>query len=171
MLVKIINTVLQDTYTTDELTERVALMREHYGALTFTPSEAGRTVRDRYANKLDTFTLGVLSGWEDTFRTEKLAPKELYEAMDSIEQEVSTIPSVVLYLPVHFSPEHIAGFGKWFRENTKPNLLLTVRTDSRVSGGCAFIWNDKQYDFSLRYFLKRHRVRLVAMITKNTHAA
>jgi len=170
MIVKIINTVLQDTYTSDELTERIGIMREHYGAKAFTPSEKDKSVQDRYGATIEPYTLNVLERWERVFTEMKLTPKELYEIMDEIEEEVSTIPSAILYVPIHFSSDYIAGFGKWLRENTKPNLLLTVRTDSRVSGGCAVIWNNTYYDFSMKYFVKAHRQSLVEMVKKTINA-
>lgn len=170
MLVKIINTILEDTYTTDELAERVSVMHEHYGALAFTPKEEGHTVLNRYGTTLDPYTLTILTRWEQAFAQMKLSPKELYETFGVVEEEMSTIPSATLYVPVHFSPEYVAGFGKWLRENTKPNLLLTMRIDSRVSGGCALIWNNVYHDFSLRYFVHTKKLELVSMVNTTIHA-
>jgi hypothetical protein len=166
MLVKVINTVLEETYTTDELTERVGYMRDHYHKQAFTPSEADVDVQKRFSGIADQYTLAILEKWEKEFSKLKLPARELYQTLETIEEEVSTIPSATLYLPIRFSPEYIAGFGKWFREHTEPNILLTVRTDSRLAGGCGVVWNDVYHDLSLRYFVHDSKRELVQMINK-----
>lgn len=167
MLVQLISTILEDTYTTDDLAERLWLLREHYHKLAFTTGEEHMSIRERFSGLAEPYVLEVVSRWEAQFTKQHIAPRELYHALVDIEQELSVLPSAMLYVPIHFSPEYIEQFGKWMRENAHPNLLLTIRTDARLAGGCGIVWKDVYHDFSLRYFINNTKDDLVRMI--DTH--
>lgn len=169
MLVKIISTMLRNTYTTDDLIERLGLMRKYYNIRIFAKGEDA-VLRDVLQNECDERTMTVLENWNSTFIEESIQPLVVFEALDAVQEDVSGLPSVTLYLPVRFTPEHIEKFGIWFRENIQPNILLSLHIDPRATGGCSFIWNNVYYDFSLRYYMDKQREDIVASFNKYTHA-
>jgi hypothetical protein len=168
MLVKIISIMLKNTYTTDELMERLALMRTYYGKRLFSGGEDA-VLQDVVGHTCDTATLRALEEWQHAFHESDISPLVVYEALDTIEEDLTGIPSVTLYVPIHFTAEHMQRFGEWFRNNVQPNMLLTVRTDTRMAGGCGFIWHDTFYDFSLRYHVDAHRDEIVGRFNAYTH--
>lgn len=161
--------MLHNTYTTDELIERLGLMRKYYNVRLFAGGE-NTPLRDVLRNECDERTLVVLENWIDTFTKDSIQPLVAFEALDAVQEDVTGLPSVTLYVPVRFTPEQIEKFGTWFRDNVQPNILLSMHIDPRATGGCSFIWNNVYYDFSLRYFMDKQREDIVASFNKHTHA-
>ena len=168
MLVQIITTMLTNTYTTDDLTDRVALMRHYYSVRLFTGGEHA-TIESTLADACDAYTLTCLNEWHRAFEAARISPLVIYEALDEVEESVAGLPSVTLYVPARFGHEHVVRFGMWFREHVMPNLLLTIRVDSRMVGGCGVVWKDTFYDFSLRYYMNRSRDTIIALYDTYTH--
>ena len=138
MLVKIISTMLRNTYTTDEFVERLGLMRKFYNKRLFADGEDA-VLRDVLRDDCDERTLAVLEDWLATFTEDSIQPLVIYEALDSIQEDMMGLPAVTLYVPIRFAPEETERFGKWFRENIQPNILISLRIDPRATGGCSFI--------------------------------
>ena len=168
MLVKIISTILENTYTTDDLIERLGLMRLYYGKRIFSKG-ATLTIDDVLGTECESHTLEALRMWEERFQTNNIQPIVVYEALDTVQEEVAGMPSVVVYVPVRFTGEHVVRFGTWFRTHVQPNILLTLRVDPRSAGGCSLIWKDMYYDFSLHYYIQRNREDIVSMFNSHIH--
>jgi hypothetical protein len=169
MLVKIISTMLQNTYTTDDLVERLGLMRKYYNKRLFTESE-NVTLREVIAGDCEEHTLQALEYWVAVFTKENIQPLVIFETLDSVQEDLGGVPSVLLYVPIRFTPVQIESFGKWFRENVQPNILLSLHIDPRATGGCSFVWKNTFYDFSLKYFIDKQRDDIVTMFNKYSHA-
>jgi hypothetical protein len=169
MIVKIISTMLENTYTTDDLIERLGLMRLYYGKKIFAKG-ATLTINDVLDGECEAYTLDILRQWEKSFETNNIQPIVVYEALDTVQEEVASMPSVILYVPVRFTGEHVVRFGTWFRTHVQPNILLTLRVDPRAAGGCSLIWKNTYYDFSMHYYIQRHRDDIVTMVQNHLHA-
>ncbi len=169
MLVKIISTMLKNTYTTDDLVERLGLMREFYSKRLFSDGE-NAVLREVLKDSCDEYTVLALEEWVRVFKKESIQPLVVYEALDTVQEDLTGVPFLTLYVPVRFSHDQIESFGIWFRENVQPNILLTMHIDPRSTGGCGFVWNDTYYDFSLRYFIDKNREDIVEVFNKYTHA-
>jgi hypothetical protein len=170
MLVKIISVMLRNTYTTDDLIERLGLMRDYYGKRVFTKGDVG-TIDDILGARTEQATLDALHEWEQAFEEGNIQPVVVYEALDTVQEEVSSMPSVILYVPVRLGPEDVIKIGTWFRGNVQPNMLFTMRVDPRATGGCGLIWNDTYYDFSLHYYIEKHRDELVERLDSEVQHA
>jgi hypothetical protein len=144
-------------------------MRKYFGKRLFSGGQDA-TLREVLAGDCEEHTLGILEEWMHALKESAISPLVVYEALDSIEEDLAGMPSVTLYVPVHFNAEHVERFGTWFRQEVQPNILLTVRTDPRVVGGCGFIWNHIYYDFSLRYFMNKESATMTGMFDRYTHA-
>lgn len=161
--------MLQNTYTSDDLVERLGLMRKFYNMCLFTEHK-NVTVREVIQDDCDEHTLFALEYWVSVFTKENIQPLVVFETLDTVQEDISGMPSVILYVPVRFTPEQVEYFGKWFRENVQPNVLLTLRIDPRATGGCSFIWKNTFFDFSLKYFIDKQRDAIVASFNKYSHA-
>jgi hypothetical protein len=169
MLVKIISTILENTYTTDDLIERLGLMRLYYGKKIFSKG-ATLAIDDVLAGECEEYTLDALRQWEKGFEAQSIQPIVIYETLDTVKEEVAGMPAVVLYVPVRFTGEHVVKFGTWFRTHVQPNILLTLRVDPRAAGGCSLIWKNTYYNFSMHYYIQRNRDEIVSMVDNHLHA-
>jgi len=168
MLVKIVSIMLENTYTTDDLIERIGLMRKYYGVKLFTEGNTA-TLADVVASECEPHTLTAVEQWEERFAESDVQSIVVYEALDTVQEELAGIPSVTLYVPVRFDAEQVESFGAWFRENVQPNMLLSLRIDPRATGGCGFVWNDVYHDFSLHYYLDKERDAVTELVNEQVH--
>jgi hypothetical protein len=169
MLVKIISTMLRNTYTTDELVSRLGLMRKFYEKRLFADGE-NVTLKEVIESECDEATLEALEEWNKYFTDAEIQPIVIYEALDTVQEDLGGVPAITLYVPVRFTTKQIEGLGIWFRENVQPNILLSLRIDPRTTGGCSFIWKDIYYDFSLRYFIDKQQEEITNMFNTHMHA-
>ena len=161
--------MIENTYTTDDLVERLGLLRKYYDKVLFTDA-ADATVRSILEGECDERTLALLETWAATFEKQKIQPLVVYEALDTVQEDMAGVPAVTLYVPVRFTVEQVEQLGSWFRENVQPNVLLSLHIDPRTTGGCAFIWNDVYHNYSLRYYIDKRRDEITEVFNKYTHA-
>jgi len=161
--------MLQNTYTTDDLIERLGLMRKYYDVRLFKGGDTA-VLGDVLQTDCDENTLHALETWVNAFDNQDIQPLVVYEALDTVQEDLGGIPALTLYVPVRFTPVQIEGLGKWFRENVQPNILLSIHIDPRATGGCGFIWKDTYHDFSLRYYINKEQKAITSMFNKYTHA-
>jgi len=63
----------------------------------------------------------------------------------------STItPDITITLAVSLPEKEVRRLGRWFRQNIDPQILLDLRRDPKIIGGCQLIWQGFEGDFSLR---------------------
>ncbi len=160
--------MLENTYTTDELVERIGFMRSFYDEYLFKGNKEV-CLSDVVKEDSEEGVLEKLEIWRTKIEENHIPPLVVYEALDAILEDISGLPTVALYVPVRFAPEHIMRFGEWFRKNVQPNLLLSVRIDPRVTGGCGVVWGSIYHDFSLRYYLHLHRDELMRICDTYVH--
>lgn len=165
---KIISIMLQNTYTSDDLVKRLGWLRVFYSEHLFN-GKGEDSLKTILGKECEEENIQVLQEWIDDFKKNNLLEHEVYEAINEIEKKVSTLETITLYVPIKFSHQYIARFGKWFRENVQRDTLLTLRTNPEVSGGCGVVFNDVYHDFSLRYFIKKSRAELINMFNKHSH--
>lgn len=165
MLVKIISIMLKNTYTTDDLSERLSLMHKYYDKYLFVGGKDA-ILKDVLKNSCEENTLNSLEEWTTSFKKESIQPVVVYEALDSIREDLTGLPSVTVYVPVRFKYEQVKKIGIWFRENVQPNILISLHIDPRSTGGCSFIWKSVYYDFSLRYFLDKKKKDIFSIFNK-----
>ncbi len=168
MLVKIISIMLGNTYTTDDLVERLGLMRTYYNERLFVEGSTA-TLQQVLGGQCEQHTLESLMSWEAKFLESEIQPLIVYESLGTVQEELTTMPAVVLYVPLRFPPEHVERIGTWFRENVQPNILVSLKVDPRATGGCSIVWKDRYYDFSLHYFIQDKREEVVQMFNTHMH--
>ena len=164
--------VLATTYTTSDVRERLALLRRFLED-TFFAGAATPTV-ERLEEFLDTANAGaetrsVLARWLGAWAG-ALARETLYERLRSIERDVSALPVLGIIMPVRLREDEMARLGAWAREHVDPRVLVDSLADPAAVGGCRLIWNGRERDFSLSYFVEKHREELVdAVLEVFTH--
>lgn len=161
--------MLRNTYTTDDLIERLGYMRRYYGVKIFTEGSK-KNIDEVLHTECEEHTLMRLKEWEREFEKSNIQPVVVYEALDTVQEEIISIPTITIYVPVRFRPDDVERFGIWFRENVQPNILLSLRVDPRSTGGCSMIWKHMYYDFSLHYYIQKNRDAIVHVLNEHLHA-
>ncbi len=163
MLVRIISIILRNTYTTDDLSVRIVAMRKYYDAVLYKKKKAGAEIGLRdVAQDVDDDSMEAISEWLRDFEKAALQPIIVYEALDTVEEEIVGLPTVTVYVPIRFSKIHVKRFGEWFRSNVQPNIMLNIRIDSSTAGGCSFVWQNVYHDFSFRYYARKEHEQIVS---------
>lgn len=63
---------------------------------------------------------------------------------------------ISITLAIALPKEEIRRLEQWFREQVDPQILLDIRKDPSVIGGCQIIWQGMEGDFSLLKKLKKN---------------
>lgn len=167
MVQDVFEQLLQNTFTTDSLYQRIRSLRQYYETHLYAQDDAERhsTVAALCQKQgLDADTCRALEEWERYFTEHASGPEEVLKTLHELEGQIHVLPSVVIYLPLIFEDVEIAKIAGWFRIHVRKGMLLEVKIDANVTGGCAFIWNNTYYDFSLRYFMRKERAEIVSML-------
>lgn len=71
---------------------------------------------------------------------------------------IEKLSVVIIILAVSLSKEEIRRLGRWFRQNVDPQILLEIRRDKKIVGGCRLIWRGFEGDFSLQKKFKESKM-------------
>jgi len=63
---------------------------------------------------------------------------------------IEKLPVVILTLAIFPTKDETQQLERWFRRNVDPQILLDIRQDPKIIGGCRIIWQGFEDDFSLR---------------------
>lgn len=84
----------------------------------------------------------------------------------ALARAVKELPTLVLYAPVPLARGSVKTIGEWCRREISPRILLELKVDGRMTGGCAFAWEGVFYDFSLSYFIEKHAQAYRALVER-----
>jgi F0F1-type ATP synthase delta subunit len=70
--------------------------------------------------------------------------------LDWWEAAVEKLPRAIITLAIALPKTEINRLGQWFRRNVNSEILLEIRQDPQIIGGCQIIWQGREGDFSLR---------------------
>lgn len=165
MVVKIISIILSNTVTTDDLTERLSLLRGYYQTKLFGGAEDQKLgireyLKDQATNEEH---VQALEEWEQAFKRQQVTGKSVYDSYELINKELGALPTTTVYVPVKFPQKELQGMGEWFRREVQPNMMLEVKVDAGTVGGCAIVWGSVYHDFSLRYAIRKKREEVIEM--------
>lgn len=147
-------TMCQNTYTLEDMHRRLGVLHQCLEAILFhgtAPLDpvARREAGLQFAETITTRDeVEAIRAWGSdvwgTFSTEHLA-----DQIHSYEAVVAALPSFTLYVPVALTPAATAMLGTWCRRELNPSLMLEIKVDAAVTGGCAFVHNSQYHDYSL----------------------
>ncbi len=72
------------------------------------------------------------------------------ESSQTTPDIIEKLPKVIITLAILLTKEEVRRLGQWFRRNVDPQILLEIRQDHKIIGGCQIIWQGFEGDFSLR---------------------
>lgn len=99
----------------------------------------------------ETYTKKALVEQLQLITTDTKANKQFSNGKTLITPDIiDKLPMATVTLAVSLPKEEVARLGRWFRRNIDPQVLLDLRQDPKIIGGCQIIWQGFEGDFSLR---------------------
>jgi len=167
-------TLLKTTYTVMDLHRRLRLMQEVLEAVLYEeqqqlrmpePAKRRAQILKEIASSGDVV---VLMNLDETL-WQGFTPATLTTKMNIILKESETLPMMTLYIPVAFTEKQLAPISEWVRGNVAANILFDVHVDPKVVGGCAFVYKDRHFDWSLRRYLRSKRGMVTSLLNSYGH--
>ena len=162
--------LLNVAYTTEDAHSVLELLKEFFESFFF--SEHTITSRDKMLKefikekKVPEGGEAMLNSLPAAF-WETVTRENMYEKIDSFAKTFNSLPRIVLYVPKKLPYGEVKKVGEWMHSNVAKNLLMDIRVDLSAIGGCKLAWKGIYHDFSLRYFIKKHKRELVSMMREH----
>ena len=161
------NELLDTTFTKDNLHRKVVLLEEFFQNYFFKEEVQG-SLKDRLKDFLIEEGVGeyirssLLSLSEGFYL--QFAADNFRKVLDAIKEEESNRAHITIYVATILPPIEVQKLGKWARENIAPGIFLDLQIDGSVVGGCAFVWNGVHHDYSLGYYINKHRTEVRSLL-------
>lgn len=168
---ELLNRLLENTYTNRSLIRRTRYIKDFVAFRLFDLTEPKRhslSLKDqleeylltRSSSLLATQTLEEDRAWLLSLGDEffnRFAPDTLSALFKELDQKLSQLELVVIYLAVQLPELEENRLGGWFKKNLGQRVLLEIRFDPSLIGGCALSYRGVYKDFSLRDRLSQNR--------------
>lgn len=176
MLQELFSFFLSYSFTETQIMRNISLVRRFLEQYFFSKS-AGSLIE-----KIDLFSqeeeLSIpekellkkcLTEYESIFSVETF-----YDAFEDLTAQIRSVTRFVLYTSITLPDEQVKTIALWVRSNIHPRILLDIKTDTSLVGGCAFVWNMKYHDYSIISQFEKNTPRIISFVTdsyeKNTPA-
>lgn len=150
--------IQKNTYTVGDVSRRVGILRECLETVLFSDETGSLTdgcIAHLQSLKSSPDVDAVIAWGAEVY--ESFSQSTVSEKIIALQKMVEELPVLTLYLPVPFKDAELAVVGKWCRENCDPHIVLDVRIEPEVVGGCGFVWNDVYHEFSLKSRMREQR--------------
>jgi F0F1-type ATP synthase delta subunit len=148
---KILDKILINTYTMSSLKRRLKALKSRLSEQFF-GGDTNKEMVIEETNWLNTYGVQFLSDFQkETF----------YQSIGKIEQLVNQIKPLTIYISFPADEESIKNIGIKVRETYSQKVVIDLKYDPDLIGGCAFIWNGVYRDYSIRNTLKLDREKLL----------
>ena len=162
--------LLSRTYTYTDLHRRLRLLQESLEEVIYDEPQQIRVVpiAERRQKAIKEKTLEesdaiVLNEMEEKL-WEIFTPKTVVSEVKGLMVASDKLPVMTLYVPVFFTEVQLAPISEWARGQVEQNLLFEVLVDPKTVGGCAFVYKDTHFDWSLRRYLRAKRGMVTSLL-------
>ncbi len=157
---RILQTLLQNSYTHSELLHKVGIIKEFLEFIFFTKdrSEVDKSLIKEWESEgsVEQKGLALLKTFSEDFW--KLFSRDsFYKVLDSVSEDIKELSVFPLVIPVDLPEQNIVEIGKWVRSEIDKKMLLDIDIDQSLSVGCQFVWEDRLHDFSLSHFFNKQQ--------------
>lgn len=163
----LLETILTNTYTKADLTHRTNLLREFLEYQYFTPHAnsnfifllneffiAKNELRDEF---------NALMAWGQDFIS-LFTRENMYAGLKEISDGIAKLPTVTLFLPFIPPIYEVPKLCGWFRGNVGGDVLVDIKNNQELIGGCAVVWKGVYRDFSLRYYMSLRKEAITKVV-------
>lgn len=162
-----LKTILSNTYTKSSLLSRISLLRNFLEFQYFLPHEKQNLffLLNEYITdeNISRDELNALTAWDYPFY-DQFTPNNLYLTLKNLGTEALRLDLVTVFLPFYASIYEVPKLGTWFRKEINEEIILDIKVDVSLIGGCALSWKGVYHDFSLRYYLEKNKNKINSML-------
>jgi F0F1-type ATP synthase delta subunit len=94
---------------------------------------------------------------EDTQLLEKITPKlssitkdNFASFFDNVNKEISNLIPLIVYIPFEMPETEFKQLGDFVKEKFGSHILIELRFDPTLIGGCSLVWKGQFKDYSLK---------------------
>lgn len=160
---KLLETVIANTYTKSSFYRRLACLRAYIEKKYFSKSGFKSFPEYLEEQEIDSEDKAALKKWSEVF-SKRLSQSSFYKKLEALRDEFSGLPSVAIYLPFRAPDEELNKIGEWLRKNVKKDLVMDVKFDPAMVGGCGLVWKGYYKDYSLKNFFSANRDKVKEML-------
>lgn len=161
--------VLTNTYTVVDVHQRLALLKEFFEHAFYAGAPQTPTVElfDTFSPSVDfgADAVAAVRAWSQLFGV--VTSGTLYQYLNQMAASLTTIPVLTLYMAVRMPVEEIPVLGEKIRNVIGAKVLVDMHLQPHLYAGCAFVWNDRYYDYSLPRLLERKRDALTNLVSSH----
>lgn len=165
-----ISSLLSKTYTKNQALATVRLVKEFLYYLFFDlqlssqPSaRIDQFLKNRGLNTLPSQETKILISLEDDFY-KSFNPKNLTAQLKRLEETISSIQEVIVYLPFEVPQEEVERMGQWFKKNLGEESLFNLNLDPTLVGGAALSYKGVYKDYSLKQRVAENKLKVIQML-------
>jgi F0F1-type ATP synthase delta subunit len=92
--------------------------------------------------------------------------ENMYTLIENITKEVNTLPAVAVTVPYLPDASESTKLGSWFKANVSGRMLVDLKFDPSIVGGCTVVVNGMWQDYTIRYFMQKKQNEIVETIGK-----
>jgi F0F1-type ATP synthase delta subunit len=164
----LVETIIKNTYTTDDLKLRLALLREFLEEQFF--AGGANQLQEFFAKRqVDPNHKKAMLSWNQEFY-HAFNPENLYKLLGQLSEDINKLPKVILTTAINFADNRSAAarLARWFRQNLDPQTLIKLKTDPQIIGGVRIVYGDRYGDYSLKKRLEKNHDRLKKIFAQSS---
>lgn len=157
---KILDKVLITTYTMSSLRRRLKALKSRLSEQFF-GGDTNKQMVTEEIEWLNTYGIQFLTDFQkETF----------YQSFTRLEESVAKLKLLTLFVVFEPSEEDMQKIGSWLRDNYQQKIVIDLKLDKELIGGCAMIYNGVYKDYSIRSQIAANHDKLISSF-KNFIAA
>jgi hypothetical protein len=161
---KLFETIIATTYTKAEIYRRIRLLREYLEEKFYGKEKAVDFAAFLNKKGISKSDYEVMMSWPEDMLT-SFEKSNAYDLIDGLVATIKARPVVTLYIPFDPPPAETAKLGSWFRKTVHVHVIIDLHVDLTTFGGCAFAYEGIYHDYSLGYYMQKHRDEIRGLIT------
>jgi hypothetical protein len=173
MMNGLVTLLIKNTYRRSDIAYQISLAREFLEYVFFIKhdtSVSDTAVEDFLVQSQKTVAETVMLRMLPREFFGSFTQATFYETLEQLVEEVRTLKTISLTVPVVFAHSDIEAIGVWARSAIDARLLIDIDVDPTLAVGCRVGWNNRLHDFSLSYLLARRRDALHAQFATRLSA-
>ncbi len=159
---KIIDIILQDTYTKADAIRRLRILRMMLETKLFSQeSSIDQKIKNLNISDEDA---SIVKNWLQ--KCDSLFNQEnVYKLLNNISISIDKLPNIIFYIAQNIQdPKYLSKITAWVREFVSRDALIDLKIDPKKVGGLAFVQKGIIQDYSLAYFMKQKKHNILDMI-------
>lgn len=145
----LLQAILTNTYTLQALHKKLEFLRQYYSAQFF--NQAGLTFDEK-----DLLWLKSLGEQAEQFNA-----NNLNITLETLDKKVEALDQLTMYFAVDLPQERLDEVVKKVRQNIKPDILVDVKIDPSLLGGCTLVWKGIYKDYSIKKKIEDNKTEVM----------